>query len=420
MTNKTFFKRITDNRLVLAIVSVIASMFLWMFVISTEGTVSKMDFAAVPLVFLNEEMVRESSGFIVTEPSLSAVTLTLSGPRRVLNQLRRLENELVVTVDLRTASYGVNTVLYDVKYPSSIDSSEIEVSGSSVSVVRFVLDRFATKPVEVVGVFSGSGAEGYVVEDPIFDPLTVRISGPANSLSKVEKAVVEITRTNIDQSFSFPSTYELLDENGEVVDDPLITLETPEVSVTVNVLVVKEVPLDVNLIAGGGATGANALVSIDPKTVVLVGDAQTISEINRIVLATVDLAGFIRLHNETYNIVIPDGTESLTGITAADVAIEIKGLSTRRMTLTNIEIENVAAGHAATVQTESISVNVRGPEEVLLQIEESDLRAVADLTELGATTGRFNPVVRIYIDGFPNAGVVGSHKVYIELSLDDT
>ena len=48
----------------------------------------------------------------------------------------------------------------------------------------------------------------------------------------------------------------------------------------------------------------------------------------------------------------------------------------------------------------------------------SNLRAVADLAGVSETTasGYISPSVRIYIDGFPTAGVVGRYSIIVTLT----
>ena len=66
--------------------------------------------------------------------------------------------------------------------------------------------------------------------------------------------------------------------------------------------------------------------------------------------------------------------------------------------------------------TQALNVTVRAPQEVLDRISEVNLRAVADLSNLGTNaSGVFTPTVEIKIDGFPEAGCVGEYKIYITL-----
>jgi hypothetical protein len=49
-------------------------------------------------------------------------------------------------------------------------------------------------------------------------------------------------------------------------------------------------------------------------------------------------------------------------------------------------------------------------------ITASNVRAVADLSALGSSTGQFSVPVDIYVDGFSNVGAMGSYSVLVSLS----
>jgi hypothetical protein len=96
------------------------------------------------------------------------------------------------------------------------------------------------------------------------------------------------------------------------------------------------------------------------------------------------------------------------------VTLEIEGLATRKMTITNFSCINVTDGYTAEVITQSLEVTVRATEKILDEIASNNLYAV-DLTEYGNTTGIINPPVRVRIDGYNTAGVVGDYKVYVTI-----
>ena len=82
----------------------------------------------------------------------------------------------------------------------------------------------------------------------------------------------------------------------------------------------------------------------------------------------------------------------------------------------DIPSERPPDGYTAENITQALNVTVRAPQEVLDQISEVNLRAVADLSNLGTNaSGVFTPTVEIKIDGFPEAGCVGEYKIYITL-----
>lgn len=414
MKTKALIKRITDSRIFWAVFSLAASVLVWVFVTNTEG-VEKQTYYGVQVRFLGEDTLRESSGLIVTHVDRTTVDLTLSGPRRLLAKLSA--DNLEVTIDLSKVTYtGNNRWGYTIRFPTGIDGSQIQKVGSSADIINFYVDKLSTKPIEVKGRFDGSVAEGYMAEDPVFDPLSVRISGPQASIDKVSHAWISITRQDVDTTLQYQSGYILVDADGNEVTDESIILETPEVFVRLTVLTIKEIPLTVTIVDGGGATSGDTVVDVDPPTVSLSGDADVMNGINKLVLGTIDLAMVDAGYEKAYPIILPDNTEILSGVREAQVSVQIKGLATKKMEVTHFACENVTSGYTAKVITESMEVTVRARPEILDRIKPENLRAVADLTDIGETVGVFSSAVKVHIDGFPGAGVVGEYKITVSLS----
>ena len=280
--------------------------------------------------------------------------------------------------------------------------------------------KLARKTIEVKGAFTGNTADGYLADESmVFDPLVVAISGPKTVISKVDHAFVAITREDVDRTLSYSTTYSLVDSDDNPIEDSSIQRETEEVTVTLNVLSTKEVPLDVTIIDGGGATrDANTRIDIEPKTIMLAGDASAIDSTTKLILGTINLSSFATDFSATYTIIPPNGTENMTGVTEATVRVSITGVATKSFSVNpeNIVCINVPDGYTAENITQALNVTVRAPQEVLDQISEVNLRAVADLSNLGTNaSGVFTPTVEIKIDGFPEAGCVGEYKIYITL-----
>ena len=414
-------KRITDSRGFWMVVSLAAALLLWMYVNATEGVDGEKTLSGVNIEFRGADTLRESGGLIVTEQDRSTVNLTIKASRRVLGKLTSAN--VVAVVDLsRVTTDGWNSVSYEIEYPIGVNSNDVTVVRSSADIVNFYVDRQVRKTIPVVGEFKGSTAEGYLAEDELrFDPLMVIISGPKTALAQVDHAYVAITRSGVDKSLSYNTTYALRDADGNEIDDSRIMMETQEVTVTLNVLSTKTVPLDVTVIDGAGAVrGVNTRIEINPSSVVISGDASVIDSTSKINLGTIDLSTFATDYSATYAIIPPNDTDNLTGVTEATVSVTIIGLSSRSFNILhdNISCVNVPEGYQAEIITQALPVTIRASEETLSDIQINNLRAVADLsgiTEANAS-GVITPVVRVYVDGFPDAGVIGEYRIYVTLT----
>lgn len=420
MKNKTL-QRLRDSRTFLMILSLVAAVILWLFVNSTEGVEGDKVLSGVKIEFLGADALRESSGLIITEQDRDTVNLTVKGTRRVLSKLS--STNVTAAVDLsRVTTDGWNSVSYEIIYPAGVSSEEVTVIRSSADIVNFYVDRQSRKTIPVEGDFTGNTAEGYLAEDNlIFDPLMVTLSGPKTAIEQVDHAYVAINRTDVDKTLSYSTTYQLRDADGNVIEDSRITRETDSVNVTLNVLATKSVPLDVTIINGAGATRAdNTSIVIEPDSIVLSGDASAIDSTSKINLGTIDLGSFATEYSATYTIVPPNDTENITGISEASVTVKIVGLSSRIFEIIhdNISCINVPEGYKAEIITQMLPVTIRATDAILDKIQVNNIRAVADLSDINDTTasGVITPLVKIHIDGYPEAGCIGEYRIYVTLT----
>ena len=412
---------ILDRRGFWMAVSLLAAVILWLYVTTTEGVEREMMLSGVKIEFTGAESLRESSGLIVTEQDRTSVNITVKGSRRVLSKIN--SGNVTAAIDLsRVTTDGRYSVSYSLVYPTGVNPDEIAVVRSSSDVVNFYVDRQVRKTVPVEGRFLGSTAEGYLAdENPVFDPMVVTVSGPKTAVSAVDHAYISITRTDVDKTLSYFTTYDLMDADGNVIEDSSVIKETEEISVTLNVQSVKQVPLDINIVSGGGATREeNTSIVIDPAYIVLSGDAAAIDSVSKIVLGTVDLSAVNGEYSARYTVVPPDSTENLSGVSEAEVTVSIIGLVSQNFNIghDNISCINVPEGYNAEIINQALSVTIRAPEEDLARITASHIRAVADLSEVSESnaTGFISPAVRIFIDGFPTAGVVGRYSIIVTLT----
>ena len=178
-------------------------------------------------------------------------------------------------------------------------------------------------------------------------------------------------------------------------------------------------PLGVNLSEGGGATAENTKVTIEPDTVSLAGDSKLLAGINKINLASIDLTDFTTSFSDTYVIPIDNELRNVTGATEAKVTVEIVGLETKNVKVTNISCINVTEGYAAEILTRSLDVTLRGSPESIAMLKDENIRAVADLTDMNSSVGTYMPRVRIYVDGYTDVGSIKTggtdYSIYVQI-----
>lgn len=409
-------KTLWDSKLLWVVISLIASVLLWVYVTTTEGSQRRQTYTGVPVVFNGAETIRDRDGLVITDVSAGTVNVTLSGSLRDLSRLSK--DNLTAVVDVsKISSPSSHTSNLTISFPSTVNPSSITVVSTNPGSVSFVVDRSDQKTIAVKGEFTGTVVEGFNAGKLSFDPDTIIIRGPSNELEQVDHAWISVNQQDVDRTLSFSTTFVLRDASGKELDLGNISLDTDTVNVTLPILISKVVPLSVDLVEGAGATGSNVSVKCAPESISISGDAEILEGINRISLGTVNLATFASTFEESFPIVLPDGVNNVTGITEAKVTIQIEGLETRTLDVTNITIPPLNEGYTGTVLTDSLEVRIRGAADIIDEIQASNIRVVADISEVGSAVGEFTVPVRIYIDGYTDVGPIGDKPYTIVIRI---
>ena len=407
-------KKIYNSKAFWMIVSLLASLAIWVYVTSVETDESKTTFRGVKVELVGEDILRDSKNLVVTDMDTSTVTVEVVGPRRIVGSLS--SDQLVAQVDVSKLSRAAYTSQqYTIVYPDGTDTSKLSESRRTPETINFMVSAQTSKSIQVRGSFDGSLAEGYTAEMPVFEPSTITITGSEAYLKDVEYAWVTFGKENVDSTYSVETGFTLMDANNEPCTTTGISFSTDVVTATLPLLTLKEVNLDVNIIEGAGATRANTKITIDPASVTLAGDSALLAGMNKIILATIDLTDFNSTFTETYTIPIDNELKNTTGITKATVTVEIVGLETKTFRVTNFSCINATEGYEADIITESKEITLRGTPEALAQIKAENIRAVADLTDYKESTGTYMPQVKVYVDGFTDVGAIGENTISIEI-----
>ena len=180
---------------------------------------------------------------------------------------------------------------------------------------------------------------------------------------------------------------------------------------------IKEIPLTVELISGGGATDANARYEIEPKSVILAGDKALLDAYNTITLDPIDLSQVVSTATFERKIPISSELTNLSNVTAATVTVTVSGLATRTISVgaDRIEFINGPEGYNVTAVNQSVSVLLRGVQESLDLVMENNIRIVANLENVSASAGTYKVSAAVYVDGFDDVGAVGEYKLIVSV-----
>lgn len=402
------------NKILSVLLAFVIAACLWVYVVSTIDTDDSQWIYNIPVTFINEDGLFSDRNLTLTEGRDATVNLKIYGRRQELAKLNN--TNMTVSVDLsQVTAPGEWQLTYEIEYPETVNGSEFSIQNRSSATIGILVDKLSTKTVEVQATFNGSVAEGYVPEPIKLEYETVEISGPKDLVDRVDHAQVTLERTNLSKSVSDVLEFVLVDSEDNLVESDEINCSVDKIGVEMPVYMVKSVPLKVDLIDGGGATQDHAVVTCDPDTISIKGDPEALEGLNSITLGSIALADIQTAVTKEFNIVIPDGMTNLTGDTAT-VTVELKNLKTKTFQVTNIELTNRPTDYSVTIGTKSLQVQIRGVESEINELAASNIRAVADLSIVGTSTGQYLVPVEIYVDGYSGVGAMGNYSVLVTIS----
>lgn len=403
--------RLRESRWFYILLSVLLAVLIWMYIRDVENPTQEGTYYGVEIQ-ISGERVLEERGLTVASISQKTVNVTVNAPISVHNDLR---GNITATVDVSQCTEpGEYQLTCTPKLPSNIDTTGAYFPDSA-QVVTVVIDNLATETKTLELKLEGSVADGYQAGAPVFDPETVELSGTAEQLAQVSRAVVILEADGLKQSYSGRLPITLLDENDEPITDTNINMSEETAYLTLPVGVMKEVPLTVSFIPGGGATGdGDVEVDIQPKTINVIGTEEAVAGLTEISLGSIDLSTVLDTSVITMPIRLSSALDNASGITEAQVTVTIKGLSTRSLDVSNIEITNVPDGYTVEKVTQTRTIVIRGSESALEQVDPGQVWIVADMSKITATGTNSVPVT-VYLNASDEVGVVGEYKIVVNI-----
>lgn len=413
-------KKITDSRWFYIVISLLLAFILWIYVGKEANPIKTSTLSNVQVVYSGLEKLEER-GLMISEGADQTVALRIRARSDVWARLN--QGETTVTIDVsgitEPGEQVVTITSRNISYPRSITATDsIELQYTSPGAVTFTVSKWASKDVDVRGVFEGSIADGYQRGEFSMAPEKVTVSGPQELVEQVDYARVTVTQTDMNVTYSQDTGYTLIDYDGNPIFADELETEPETVLVTLPVEKLKEVELTVDIIPGGGATADNVEIDIEPKTIMVSGSDEDLENLDSISLGEINLADVFGSLTQSMPIQLDSVLTNVSGITEAKVTVTVKGLTTKVLQVSNISFINKPAGYQADVVTQSCSVQIRGTEEAVAAVTASQLRIVADLSAVELSTGNQTIPVKVYLDGSSDVGVVGDYNIVVSITRE--
>ena len=409
-----------NKKIVRMVLSILVALVIWLYVDNSDDAPLTVRVNDVPVEFIGEDVLMER-GLLVTSDTDITVDLELSSSIKAMaNNLERGKKDIRLRVNLSNISNaGTYPLEWDIFYPDSVNPSSVAVNYASSYYVNVDVVELYSKSVPIRGERSGTPAEGYVVGEMTFDQDSITVSGEQMAVANISHALVTVDISGATESFSTVMEFQLIDFNGEVIENSTFRTNVESVEVTVPILMIRELPLEIDFTESPGSTLEDVDVHIDPSGITVSGDSRSIGRLERVVLTEIDLSRLTGDTSFTVPIPVPAGSTSVSGETEATVTIQFKeNVATETFETTNISYVNEPEDSEITVVSNALEVTLRGAEEELAQVVSGNIRVVGDLGDIsaGAQAGSYAVPATVYVDGAEHVGAIGAYQITVQIS----
>ena len=403
------------NKIPRILLAMLISVFLWLYVVTVVDPNDTKVVYSVPVTYENMTSLTDNS-LVMTSGQNATVTLKFYGRRSDLNNLT--SESLTVTADVsRIKSEGEQNLRYIVTLPDSVSDNNVQLTERTPSRLTVDVERAVEKQVNVAVDISNEVADGYVadLEAMKISPEKITVFGPEAEVSRIDSARVSLDIGGVTETVDNSFPYQLVDSDGNAVDTTNFRCSADAVDVMLTVEKYKEIPLTLELKAGGGAKEENVTVTLSPAYITISGPGAIVDAMDSLSIGTLDLASMTELsETKTYDITLPDNVTNVSGQNQVTARIALNGLSTKTLEVENFSVSHKPDGLDVAIVTTTLEITIRGPSDEIEAISAKDLTVQGDLSDF-SQAGTYKIPVTVTSKYFPGVGMIGSASITVTL-----
>lgn len=401
-----------DRKWLYLVLSVLLAAIFWFYVRDTREDIDvSATISGIPVTLYGEQVL-EDQGMTVSDISNETISINVTSSQRVIRRLRG--DSMSATVDVsRCSSPDQYSLTYTISYPSGVSASDIALNERTPARITVTVAKLNARTFDIEPRLQGSVAQGYQAGSWSLSQDTVIISGAVDQINRIAKVEAVVEGENLTERISGDVPLTLVDSSGNAIADTDVKLSIDTVYVTLPVVVVKNIPLTVNLISGGGASSDDCQPIFAPADYITVSGAEEDMEgLKELSLGNIDLAKVVGTGSFTFPINLDPSLDNVSGFSEVIVTVTINDLATRTLDVGNIQL--MYAPEGTQTITQSCRVVLRGSQAILDQIDASQIRIVADLSNVTAV-GSFPVPVKVYLNASDEVGVIGDYTIVVNV-----
>jgi len=371
------------SNLGLILLSLILAVLVWAAAVEQGNpTIERRFPSAIPVT-----VTGVPEGMIAYGETELQVHVTLRAPTSVWNNLQ--QKDLRAVVDLSGLDAGAHQVPIDVQ----VDQGPVMERGVEPRTAAITLEPRGENRVPVHIRIEGNTALGYTARPAVVSPVTATVSGPTSLVAQVANATatvsVEGKRADVEGEFELRPR----DAEGEAM--PHITVSPATVSIRVPIEQLSGFrDLAITAVLEGQVAPGYRIssVTVDPPVVTAYGKPEVIAEIpGYLQTAPMDVEGETSDKEVRLPLQPPEGVSLLMEEPVVTVRVDIVPVEGSLTLQREVTVQGLSPNLTAIVAPQSVEVILTGPLSELEQLEQDDVRVIADVFGLSPGSHSVEP-----------------------------
>jgi len=366
---------VNDRKLPKILLAIVLAVAIWIMLNGSPTDINQQDINAVPVTFINTEMLREKN-LTIEDNRNYYVNLGVKGTTAALMAINR--DEITAEVDLKSIDR------------EGVYEPEIEIRGLSNSIVlekvnpqkiKVTVSDIIDSSREVEVIAQGKPADGLKVIHAQTSE-KIHIIGPEESIGKVEKAVAIVSVNDLsDDSLQYPQV-KLYDKEGEEIEGLQSIPQVVEVEVRIGTI--RKIPVKPPLTIGLVESGYRVTnVTVSPETLMVGAKQDVLDQISEITMDPISVVNKTRTFTQSVQLNHPENAFFIDQSNEVAVTVEVEGILEKGITIDKIVIENLGEGlNVIELADSSVVLRIAGAPSQLNELKSEQLTAYIDLSNL--------------------------------------
>lgn len=219
-------KKAKKNDIIPKILSIVAAIILWFYVIDIQTTIEEKVITGIPVSIENFDT---SDGLSIVSGKEHTIEVTVSG---IKNEVQKIsQKDIIATADMNgVESAGTHKLDINIASPKGIT-----VINKSADYVSVSVDKTITKVRKIEVVANYNAEEDYEIGEPILSLDSVQIEGPEKVVDSVEKLRAVLELGTLKNTVKAECSLTPVDKDGNSVESPYLKLSQSSISVRIPV-----------------------------------------------------------------------------------------------------------------------------------------------------------------------------------------